>query len=94
MLVAHANTSSADFIAQLRTFVIAFGCSPMVVDCVDNLAGVDDNEEQHAKELRELEDDTARDTKNAILEAVDAWLEDKPTLAPLQKSLLDAIRAA
>ena len=48
MLTAHANTTAEDFLAQLRTYVIAMGLSPMVVDCVDNLIGIDELENQHA----------------------------------------------
>ena len=44
MLTAHAKTTAEDFLAQLRTYVIAMGLSTQVVDCVDNLIGIDELE--------------------------------------------------
>ena len=73
MLTAHANTTADDFIAQLRTYVIAMGLSTQVVDCVDNLVGADDLQAEHEKELQELEDSTAKETKDSILAAVRRW---------------------
>jgi len=55
MLYAHANTPTKDFIAQLRTYVIAMNLSPMVVDCVDNLVGADELESEHEAELENVE---------------------------------------
>lgn len=82
MLTAHANTTSTDFIAQLRTFVMAFGCNQMTVDCVDNLRGTDELENEHAKHIQEAEDEAADNARSAakqqILDAVTAWLENQP----------------
>jgi hypothetical protein len=73
MLRAHYNMPAADFIAQLRTYVIAMGLSPQVVDAVDNLAGADDLEEDHLERLREAKDDGAMEAKNEIKAAVEKW---------------------
>lgn len=82
MLTAHANTPSKEFIAQLRTYVIAMGLSTQVVDCVDNLCGADDLEVQHEAEVRKAEDDAlsdgAENMKRKILEVVNRWLENQP----------------
>ncbi len=65
MLYAYYNMPIQDFIAQLRTYVIAMGLSPQVVDCVDNLASIDELEEKHATELEKVKDD--------IYKAVETW---------------------
>lgn len=89
MLTAHANTTSEDFLAQLRTFVIAFGCSAQVVDCVDNLVGASDFESIHEKELQECEDET----RIKILTAVKGWAAESLG-EDAMKELLDVIRNA
>ncbi len=73
MLTAHYNMPTADFIAQLRTYVIAMGLSPQVVDAVDNLCGADEIEGRRALELQEAEDETEKETKDSILIAVKEW---------------------
>jgi hypothetical protein len=78
MLHAHYSMSSNEFIEQLRTYVIAMGLGPQVVDQVDRLSDVDEIEREHKRELQKIEDDTASETKAAILQAVNAWLEDQP----------------
>ena len=81
MLTAHANTTAEDFLVQLRTFVIAMGLSPMVVDCVDNLIGIDELENQHAANLEEAESGAElrgrESMKTEILGALNAWLENQ-----------------
>lgn len=92
MLYAHANTTSVDFIVQLRTYVIAMGLSQAVVDCVDALAGADQTEAEHAKELQRTEDVTVVATKTEILEAVRVWLDDKDLFSDtVKESLLAAV---
>ena len=87
MLTAHAKTTSEDFLAQLRTFVIALGLGPQVIDCVDNLVGASGLESIHEKELEECEDET----RIKILTAVKDWaIVDDDTV----KELLDVIRNA
>lgn len=78
MLTAHASTTSDDFIAQLRTYVIALGLSPLVVDCVDKLTGVDDLEKQSEEELDEAEAEAREGMKAEILSEVNAWLKKQP----------------
>lgn len=82
MLTAHASTPAKDFIVQLRTYVIAMGLSTQVVDCVNNLCGADDLEDQHAAEVRKAEDDAlsdgAKNMKREILKVVNRWLENQP----------------
>ncbi len=82
MLTAHANTPIDEFIAQLRTYVIALGLSTQVVDCVDRLADADDMEGVHAEELRDAEETAVREGRNSmkdeILAAVNCWLENQP----------------
>ena len=73
MLTAHANTTADDFIAQLRTYVIAMGLSTAVVDRVDNLIGTEDAEEASEDELNKVEADARKDMKNEILAAVRGW---------------------
>lgn len=79
MLRAYANTPIDEFIAQLRTYVIAMGLSQAVVDCVDQLADRDRLENEHAVQLENAEEDGyargAEETKNRILTAVNTWLE-------------------
>ena len=77
MLTAHANTTADDFIAQLRTYVIAMGSSTAVVDCVDNLIGTEDAEEASEDELNEVEAGARKDMKDEILTAVNQWFEDQ-----------------
>lgn len=78
MLRAHANMPIEDFIAQLRTYVIAMGLSPMVVDCVDNLTGADELDAESAEEMR---DD--------IIKAVRQYFDDHPS--PLAEELKVAL---
>ena len=82
MLRAHYNMPAADFIAQLRTYVIAMGLSPQVIDAVDNLCGADENENQHAVELEQAESEVEsrgrESMKKEILDAVNHWLEKQP----------------
>jgi hypothetical protein len=73
MLRAHYNMPAADFIAQLRTYVIAMGLSPQVVDAVDNLVGAEDLERDHEKDLQEIEDQVAKEVKDGIQKAVQEW---------------------
>ena len=81
MLTAHANTTAEDFLAQLRTYVIAMGLSTQVVDCVDNLIGIDELENQHAANLEEAESEAKsrgrESMKNESLGALNAWLENQ-----------------
>lgn len=84
---------AADFIAQLRTYVIATGLSPQVVDAVDNLCGIDDLEAKHHTELQELEFATAKETKDEILKAVTDWA-DKSLGPKTKKALLNVIENA
>jgi len=85
MLTAHANTTAEDFIAQLRTFVIAMGLSPMVVDCVDGLVGADELEEKHTAELEEVQEkytQRGRESMKAeILFLVSRKLDDEPSMS-------------
>jgi hypothetical protein len=93
MLRAHYNMPAADFIAQLRTYVIALGLSPLVVDQVDNLMGADDFQREYEKELQELEDKAAKETKEDILRAVNEWL-DNSELSDLTKEQRESLLAA
>ncbi len=81
MLTAHANTPIDEFIAQLRTYVIALGLSPQVVDCVDRLADADGMEDAHAEELRIAEEEAEKrgreSMKEEILADVNRWLENQ-----------------
>ncbi len=81
MLTAHANTPIDEFIAQLRTYVIALGLSPQVVDCVDRLSGVDEIEDRHAAGISEAEDEGEsrgrQSMKDEILAEVTQWLENQ-----------------
>jgi hypothetical protein len=81
MLRAHANMPIADFIAQLRTYVIAMGLSTQVVDCVDSLRVITELEDEHAAELQEAEEQAEEDGRSSmkaeILSAVDRWLENQ-----------------
>jgi hypothetical protein len=82
MLVAHANTTTDEFIEQLRTYVIAMGLSPQVVDCVDRLTGESDLEDQHAAEMQQAEDAAeirGRESMKAEIEAaMNKWLDELP----------------
>jgi hypothetical protein len=91
MLTAHANTTAEDFIAQLRTYVIAMGLNSRVVDCVDNLMGVD--EEVSSEKLYEAEGTGRVDMKNEILAAVRAWAADNLDEQQTE-SLIDLISEA
>ncbi len=68
--------------AELRTYVIALGLSPQVVDCVDKLSGVDEIEDRHAAEISEAEDEAEErgreSMKEEILADVNRWLEKQP----------------
>lgn len=79
MLRAYASTTADEFIAQLRTYVIAMGLDSRVVACVDNLTGIDDNENELAEAEAKGEKDgiaTGRkDMKAEIIAAVTEWLE-------------------
>lgn len=84
-----------DFIAQLRTYVIAMGLSPMVVDCVDNLRDVDELEKQHETELQENENRVMVETKDIITSAVERWVDEHGDLSEAQiNSLLNAVKYA
>ena len=80
MLTAHANTTADDFLAQLRTYVIAMGLSTQVVDCVDNLIGIDELENQHAANLEEAKSEAEicgrESMKREILDALNAWIKE------------------
>ncbi len=78
MLRAHYNMPAADFIAQLRTCVIAMGLGPQVVDAVDDLCGVDD-----------LDDDSAEEMRTDILNAVEKYFDEHPS--PLAEELKVAL---
>ena len=82
MLRAYANMPIADFIAQLRTYVIALGLSPQVVDCVDRLSGADEIEDRHAAELETAEEEAEKrgreSMREEILADVNRWLEKQP----------------
>ena len=73
MLTAHANTTVKDFTAQLRTYVIALGCSAQVVDCVDKLGDADEIEERRDVELQEAKENAGKEMKEEILAAVRGW---------------------
>ena len=76
MLRAYANMPIADFIAQLRTYVIAMGLSTQVVDCVDRLTDVDEMKDAHADELREAEEESEqRGRKSMKAEIIDLLSE-------------------
>jgi hypothetical protein len=85
MLRAHYNMPSADFIAQLRTYVIAMNLGPQVVDQVDRLQDADELQAVHEKEMQETKDD--------ILKAVKAWA-DESTGPETKKALLAVIENA
>jgi hypothetical protein len=74
MLRAHANMPIDEFIAQLRTYVIALGLSTQVVDCVDRLADAYEVEDRRALELQESEEEGEKcgreSMRNEILGAV------------------------
>ena len=75
MLCAYYSMPAADFIAQLRTYVIAMGLSPQVVDAVDNLCGADDLQATREMELQEAEEQSAKETKDEIIAFVRAQLK-------------------
>lgn len=85
MLTAHANTPIDEFIAQLRTYVIAMNLSTQVVDCVDRLAGVDEIEGRHDLELQEAEEQSEKrgreSMKDEITDLVSQALADNPSLS-------------
>lgn len=93
MLTAHANTSATEFLAQLRTFVIAMGLSPTVVDCVDGLVGADELEEKHTAELEEVQEKYTQrgreSMKKEILRGVEKYFNDRPS--PLSEELKTAL---
>lgn len=76
MLRAHENMPTNEFVAQLRTFVIALGLSPQVIDQVDNLDGA--HEEELNKVEEEAEERGRESMKEEILAAVNRWIEDQP----------------
>ena len=95
MLRAWQNMPMDDFIAQLRTYVIAMGLSPQVVDCVDRLADTDEVEDRRALELQEAEEQAEKETRDEILEAVEVWANEYADLSePQRESLLNAVRRA
>jgi hypothetical protein len=95
MLRAWHNMPVDDFIAQLRTYVIAMGLSSQVVDAVDNLTGVDDLERDHEKDLQETEERIAKEVKDDILTAVDKWLDNYGEMSESQRnSLRNAVENA
>jgi hypothetical protein len=73
MLRAYYNMPAADFIAQLRTYVIAMGLGPQVVDAVDNLTGIDYIEGERAAAIQQAEDDARVLLKQEILYTVGKW---------------------
>ena len=82
MLRAYYNMPSAEFIAQLRTYVIAMGLGTQVVDAVDNLTGIDEIEGQHAEDLEEVEVESEKrgrqSMKNEIIDEMVNWLGNQP----------------
>lgn len=82
MLRAYDGMPSDDFISQLRTFVIALGLGPQVVDQVDKLTSFEEAEDALAAELVKAKDEDVKsgrtDMKTEILEAVTKWLEAQP----------------
>jgi len=78
MLRAHANTPVSEFIAQLRTYVIAMGLSTQVVDIVDELADMDEIEHTDAGQMRDN-----------ILTAVKKYFDGNPS--PLSEKLKTAL---
>ena len=78
MLRAHEHMPISDFIAQLRTYVIAMGFSTQVVDCVDRLTGVDEIEDQRASLEEAAESDGRQSMKDEILAGMNRWLENQP----------------
>jgi hypothetical protein len=79
MLRAWHNRPVDDFIAQLRTYVIAMDLSPQVVDAVDNLAGANEFEDQYAAELEQAENEAEsrgrESMKTEIIGEMTRWLE-------------------
>lgn len=73
MLRAHANMPIADFIAQLRTYVIAMGWGTQVVDCVDDLTGISELEHEHADERDSV--------KEEIIALIEHELDANPDLS-------------
>jgi hypothetical protein len=88
MLRAYHSMPAQDFIAQLRTYVIAMGLSTAVVDCVDNLTGTDDLIREHEKDLQALEDSTEAVTKTKILKAVKKWFDENEGFSEAQRNSL------
>lgn len=82
MLTATVNMTADEFIAQLRVFAVAFGCSPLVIDKIDNLADLDTLEDVHEEEIEKAEQAAREETYDAILKNVveqfpeASWLKD------------------
>ncbi len=83
MLRAYSGMPADEFISQLRTYVIAMGLGPQVVDCVDNLTGIDADEDEHAIALQEAEEQGEKHGRESMKEEMIAdvtrWLEDRST---------------
>lgn len=81
MLSAHTNMTSDEFISQLRTFAIAFGCGPQVIDMIDSLEGIGDRDAEHAKELDDVETEATKtgrqEMHEEIVKAVEKLLEGR-----------------
>lgn len=89
MLRAYSNMPADEFIAQLRTYVIAMGSGPRVVDCVDNLKGVNDEDDEHSTELYAAEEKgekSGQDSmKQEVINVVTRWIEDQPNHDEISK---------
>jgi len=88
MLRAYYSMPAAEFIAQLRTYVIAMGLSTQVVDAVDELAEMESSAKE--SELQQAADDAAVLMKNEILEAVKKWF-DQQDMPLLKREIIDLI---
>lgn len=82
MLTAHSGMSAREFVSQLRTYVIALGLGPTVVDQVDNLVGRDDLEDEHAASETKIEEEAEargrQSMKDEITAVLTEWLEKQP----------------
>ena len=93
MLRAYYSMPPSEFMAQLRTYVIAMGLGPQVVDAVDNLIGADEFEELKQQKLDEIEMENRTGMKEDILDAVKAWFDnqDMPLLKDELITIIDEV---
>lgn len=85
MLRAYAGMPSEEFVAQLRTFVITLGLPQQVIDCVDNLKGITDDEDERAESETKIEEEAEergrKDASGEIIDFVTKQLDDAPNLS-------------